>query len=442
MAPALDPVLDDERVPAQADVVVIGAGIVGTFAAYYLACRGLTVALVEKGYVGAEQSSRNWGWCRQQGRDIAEIPISQHSLRLWETAQAEIGTDLGFRRTGVLFVSDDAAQIADWERWAARARDFQLHSYVLSGAEADAMMPGCAKRWKGGLHTPSDGVAEPSCAAPAVAEAARHLGTTIHQRCAARGLETAAGRVSAVLTEKGRIATGAVLCAGGAWSSLFFRHLGIPLPQAGVYATAFRTMPGPHITMGGIGTPGFAVRRRADGGYTVGLAGRGRVELTPQGLLYAKQFWPTYLKRRKNVRLSLGRSFIAGPEMLAHWGDDAISPFERMRILDPAPDRHLVGKALTQLRSTYPDAGLIGVAESWGGFIDTTPDAIPVISAVDRLPGLYVATGFSGHGFGLGPGAGHLAADLITGISPAIDPTPFAYTRLIDGRRLAPLSSF
>src|SRR5213083_1991521 len=97
MPAPLKPVDSSPRLPDTADVVIIGAGIVGTFAAYYLARRGLKVALLEKGRVGAEQSSRNWGWCRQQNRDARELPMASKSLDLWERFAVESGEDTGFR---------------------------------------------------------------------------------------------------------------------------------------------------------------------------------------------------------------------------------------------------------------------------------------------------------------------------------------------------------
>src|SRR5919107_3187218 len=89
--------------PQEADVVVIGGGVVGVFTAYYLARRGVKVALLEKGRVAAEQSSRNWGWCRQQNRDARELPIATKSLDLWERFAAESGEDAGFHRCGLLY---------------------------------------------------------------------------------------------------------------------------------------------------------------------------------------------------------------------------------------------------------------------------------------------------------------------------------------------------
>ena len=108
------------ELPQSADAVVIGGGIVGVFAAYYLARRGVKVALVEKGRIGAEQSSRNWGWCRQQNRDARELPMATQSLALWDSFAGETGEDTGFRRCGLLYLSNDEAELAGWARW----RDF------------------------------------------------------------------------------------------------------------------------------------------------------------------------------------------------------------------------------------------------------------------------------------------------------------------------------
>jgi glycine/D-amino acid oxidase-like deaminating enzyme len=97
-----------------------------------------------------------------------------------------------------------------------------------------------------------------------------------------------------------------------------------------------------------------------------------------------------------------------------------------------------VEEALEALRVAYPSLSGIACAEAWGGSIDSTPDAVPVMSAVDKLPGIFLATGFSGHGFGIGSGAGRLAADIVTGDAPIVDPTPYHYSGLVDGTYLAP----
>lgn len=436
MSPPVQPVISDDKLPTSVDVVVIGAGIAGSAAAYALSKKGISVALLDKGVVGGEQSSRNWGWCRQQHRDLRELPLAMKSLEIWGGLNAELGTETGFRRTGLLYVTTRPDDFAQWEEWTLRAREYQMHSHILSSAEAKAKTPGSVPEWIGGVHSPSDGRGEPSLASPALAEAARRLGATIHQNCAARGLDLQAGKVAGVITERGIISAQAVLCAGGAWSSLFCRRHGLRLPQAGVRSTSFATAEAPRVTDGGLSMPDVTIRRRLDGGYTVGLGGRGTVDLSLQGLLYARQFWPTFKKRRKGLTFAVGRSLFEGPEAFANWSFDRVSPFEHQRTLDPVADSRLVRQGLSKLGEHYPALAGLKVAHSWGGLIDSTPDGIPVISAIDSVPGLYLSTGYTGHGFGIGPAAGRLAADLVAGDPPIVDPHPFRYSRMIDGTDL------
>jgi glycine/D-amino acid oxidase-like deaminating enzyme len=121
-----------------------------------------------------------------------------------------------------------------------------------------------------------------------------------------------------------------------------------------------------------------------------------------------------------------------------NWRLDMPTPFEATRVLDPTPHAPTLAMALAELRAAHPALAQARIAQSWAGMIDHTPDAVPVISETPALPGFFIATGFSGHGFGIGPGAGHLAADLISGATPIVDPTPFRFSRLHDGTRLVP----
>jgi glycine/D-amino acid oxidase-like deaminating enzyme len=433
MSPRIETVQSDEALPESVDVVIIGAGIVGSAAAYYLAEKGCSVALLEKGVVAGEQSGRNWGWCREQMRSVPELPLARKALQLWDELSAEVEGGVGFRRTGMMVVTRDPAEVRHWEKWLEATRAYQIPGGILSGAEVRQKVPATTEDWIAGIYSPTDGWAEPAVAAPAIARAARKKGVSLHQNCAVRGWETKAGRVDAVVTERGRIKAAAVLCAGGAWTSMMLRHHGISFPQAGVYATAFRTETAPEVFPGGIGSPGFSFRRREDGGYTVAMRGRGRVEITPQTIRYARHFLPLLFLRSKGLTLGFGRSFFQGPFAFSSWSMNDVTPFERMRALDPEPDRTLIDRCLSQFRAAYPVMRDIGVAEAWGGLIDTTPDAVPVISGVEGRPGVFIASGFSGHGFALGPAAGRLAADLVRGDAPVVDPTPYRHARFFDG---------
>lgn len=112
---------------------------------------------------------------------------------------------------------------------------------------------------------------------------------------------------------------------------------------------------------------------------------------------------------------------------------DRPGAFERHRVLDPNPDSRRALRALDAAGRALPFLRKTKVQQIWGGLIDVMPDAVPVISPAETVPGLIVATGFSGHGFGIGPGAGHLVADLVTGEKPIVDPTPFRLSRFLDG---------
>jgi glycine/D-amino acid oxidase-like deaminating enzyme len=122
--------------------------IIGVFTAYYLARRGVSVALVEKGLIGAEQSSRNWGWCRQQNRDARELPMATRSLELWDQFAADSGEDTGFKRCGLLYLSNDEAQIAGWAKWREFATTAGVTTHMLSGREASERAARPAARGK------------------------------------------------------------------------------------------------------------------------------------------------------------------------------------------------------------------------------------------------------------------------------------------------------
>ncbi len=208
MPAPLTPVHTSADLPAEADVVVIGGGIIGAFTAYYLARRGMKVALVEKGRIGAEQSSRNWGWCRQQNRDARELPMATKSLELWEQFAEQSGEQTGFTRCGLLYLSNNEQELEGWARWGEFARTVNVQTQMLTAEQAAERGRATGKPWKGGVFAPTDGIADPSRAAPAVARAIMALGSSVHQDCAVRGVETEGGRLAAVVTEKAPSAPG------------------------------------------------------------------------------------------------------------------------------------------------------------------------------------------------------------------------------------------
>jgi glycine/D-amino acid oxidase-like deaminating enzyme len=438
MAPRVDPVASDEVLPAQADVVVIGGGIIGTSAALFLAQKGISVVLCEKGHIAGEQSSRNWGWCRKMARDPREIPLVIESLRLWERMNETVAAETGFRTCGIMYLGETEADLARLEAWLEHAREYQLDTRIIGAAEVAEKLPGLAKQWAGALYTASDGKGEPQLAAPAIAAAARRHGASIVQGCAVRGIETAGGRVAAVVTEKGRIACQSAVLAGGAWSRLFCGNLGVELPQLKVLGSVMRTEKldgGPEVSAsGGL----FGYRKRMDGDYTVATLGVRTIDLVPDNFRLIFDYLPAARLHWKKLRFRFGSRFAEEWRMKRKWALDEATPFEAVRTLDPAGDPYVLERAKNSIAESFPAFRDVKIAESWGGMIDVMPDAIPVISAVDKVPGFFIATGFSGHGFGIGPGAGRLIADMVSGAQPIVDPTPFRLTRFTDGSNPRP----
>jgi glycine/D-amino acid oxidase-like deaminating enzyme len=440
----VDPSLIDEwawhdaRVlPDSVDVAIIGGGIVGSSAAYFLARDGLRVALFEKGRIAGEQSGRNWGWVRQQGRSAIELPLMMRSLRLWLELRDELG-DIGFTQGGSLYLAQDEAELAELQRWLSVAREHGLDTQLLDAQRLAAVLRTDDRRWTGALHTASDARAEPSRATPAIARAAQRRGAQIFCHCAVRGLDRAAGRIQGVITERGRVAASTVVCAGGAWTSSFCRSIGVTFPQLTVLGTVARTAPTREILDGEAWCPAIAIRRRADGGYTVAHGGSFLHSLTPSTLRYATKFWPAFMQDHHSIRVRLGGSFFDALRSPSHWAMDEVSPFERQRMLHPEPEKRVLGQMRAALERWFPEIAPAAFVETWGGMIESSPDVLPVISRVDGLEGLLVASGFSGHGFGIGPGAGKLIADLARGVAERNEAHAFRLQRFFDGSPIRP----
>jgi glycine/D-amino acid oxidase-like deaminating enzyme len=437
--PVIRHVASDTVLPKQAAVCVIGGGVAGVTTALELAERGIDVVLLEKGEIAAEQSSRNWGWCRQMGRDAREIPLIQISLGLWDGMNARVGGDTGFTRCGILYLCENEAQLAAKNDWYEKnAKPAGLASRMIGADEANDLQPGCTRPWKGALYTPNDARAEPFIAVPLMAEALRHKGGKVFTNCAVRGLETKAGRIAAVVTEKGTIACDTVVLAGGAWSRRFCTNLGIALPQLTVVNSVMRTEPldtGLTRTCSG---GHFTFRKRMDGGYTVTHNHFSVADIVPDSFRLLRAFLPALMLDWQGLRLRVGRRFIDEAKLKRRWALDEVSPFEEVRILDPEPVQDILDDAERHLKEYYPVFKPMKIAERWAGCIDAVPDAVPVISKVDKLEGFHLCTGFSGHGFGLGPGAGKLMAEIVTGETPCVDPTPFRYGRFFDGSNPRP----
>lgn len=432
------PLEPPSAVPTAADVVVIGGGIVGVSTAWFLAKQGVRVALCEKGHIAGEQSGRNWGWVRVQGRDTREIPMMQESLRIWDGLRDEIGEDVGFTRGGCLFTASSEKQLEGLSAWIDTAKHYDIGTRLLSADEIAKHVSGVGVRWRGALYTETDGRAEPHKATPAIARAAVRAGATVLTSCAVRGLESSGGRVSAVVTEHGTIKTAIVLCAAGAWTSLFCGSLGINVPQLKVRGTVARTAPSKDVLNGNLFDDRLGIRRRQDGGYSIAHGSVLEHPVTPSSFRHFVKFIPALKQELKIIRLSFGREFIDEWRTPGSWPLDKETPFEATRVLNPAPSNRVLKGIRRNLDTLFPALRGTPIVESWAGMIESSPDVVPIIDAVDALPGFHIATGFSGHGFGIGPGAGKAIAGMLTGNDPGIDLSALRLSRFFDGSPIRP----
>lgn len=424
------PFQGDVKLPAKADVVVIGGGIIGISTALTLAERGVSVAVCEKGRIAGEQSSRNWGWTRQMGRDPTEIPLTMASLALWSGMNARVGAETGWRRTGITYLCHSQRELAFWSDWKDKGEAYGLDSQLLTPAQTDALLPGSSGGVLGGLYTASDGRAEPWIAVPAMAEAARRAGAHILTDCAVRCVETAAGRISGVVTERGSIACSSVVLAGGVWSRLFAGNAGIDFPQLKVVGTVARVSGVDGVSDMPVGAGNFAYRKRLDGDYSIALRNANIAPIMPDHFRLMFEYLPSFFTTWRELKLRVGPSFFSELALRRRWQPHEQTVFELIRTLDPEPTQWFTRRALKNLGRAYPAFARAVVRQQWAGVMDVTPDAVPVISEIAALPGFHIASGFSGHGFGIGPGAGQLMADIVMGQAPLVDPAPFHIRRL------------
>ncbi|MEC9347713.1 MAG: FAD-binding oxidoreductase [Pseudomonadota bacterium] len=417
--------------PERADVVIVGGGIAGTASAYYLAQRGLTVVVCEKGRVGGEQSTRNWGFVRQQGRDPAEIPLMMESNRIWRGLERELNADLEWIAGGNFRVFQTEAEAAEFEGWKRIAEGHGLECRLVGQAEMQQIVPDSRLGHLGGIFTASDGQAEPRKVMPALQRAAEGRGATFIETCAVHRIERAAGRISGVVTEHGPIAAPVVVLATGAWSSRMLAHMGLRFPQVWITGSVARTTAAPVVSHAATWS-GVAFRQRRDGTLNIATTSSDH-QLMVESLLFGRAFLDDFRKHGRDLNLRVGALSLG--TMMGRFSETALlSELQRFRTLDPKPNMKLLQSVLARVKAAVPAFAGVDIDFAWGGHIDMTPDMLPVIEALDDPAGLVLATGFSGHGFGMGPIVGRLVSEIVADGRPSMDLTAFRFDRFAKGR--------
>lgn len=434
------PVEHAADLPAEADCVIIGGGVIGVSAALYLARNGLKPVLLEKGRIAGEQSARNWGWIRVQGRDMAEIPIALEAQRLWQELDTECGGRLGTSVCGVSYLAKSEAEMAGFEGWLSEAKPLGVTSQVMGRKGVDQVFPGNQGSWAGVLHTPSDMRAEPWVAVPELARLAVSEGAVIVENCAVRALDRQGGRVAGVVTERGRVRCPHVVLAGGAWSALFLRRHGISIPQLSVRSSILATDPMPQVTNGSGVEKKFAFRRRADGGYSLAPAGFSELFIGPDAFRAVPKYIPLLREGSfdNKYKALAPKGYPDAWGTPRKWREDEQTPFERMRVLNPQPNMAKLRQVAARFSQAFPEVGQVSIKSAWAGLIDVLPDVVPIVDEVPEARGLITVTGMCGHGFGIGPAFGRIIADMIAGNPVGYDMSRFRFDRFRDGTPIIP----
>lgn len=429
------PVEGDSELPERVDVVVVGGGFVGCNTALNLAERGVSVAVCEKGVVAGEASGRAAGLIEYEHLSPIKLNMISRSMELWRGMTDRIGRNIGYNGRGLLTLYDKESQVEGAQAWLDSVKgQSRIEARIVSGEEAAQIDASVGSSWCGGLFQADGAAVEPRLAAPAIAEAAREKGAKILQNCAVRGIQREADKIVGVATEKGVIRTSKVVLAGGLWSPMLAKQLGLDLPQLMVFAEQLSVEPldqGPDLC--GM-TPAGYFRREPDGGYMFGSTS-GAVPIIPTIFKNLKKLMsmPTDVDQEitpvfnwKTFRLESRASKVPVP--------GEITEFEKNRVFQP----EAVGKTTAAMHKgmcKYIPA-FIGsrVREHYAGALMSSLDNLGVISPVKEIPGLYLGTGML-YGLTLGPAAGEAIADMITGETPKFDLTPYRYERFIDGSK-------
>jgi sarcosine oxidase subunit beta len=369
--------------PDSASVVIIGGGVMGTSAAFHLAEAGVDVVLAERAELGSGSTSRAAGGVRAQFSDALNIQIAQRSLEAFRGFGTRPGWEIDFKRSGYLFVLSREADVAEFEASVTLQNRYGVPSRMVTAAEARALCPLLAgEDILAASFSPDDGHATPEAVVQGYAFAARALGAHVRPGCEVTGIETRDDQITAVQTSHGRIVTGVVICAAGAWSRACGEMVGEVLPVTPLRRQILFTEP-----MHGL----------------------------PPDLPFTIDFATSFYFHREGPGLLMGMSHAREqPGFALETTDDWVP-----ELLDIAARR-------------APRVAEAGIKGGWAGLYEVTPDHNAIIGESERVSRFLYATGFSGHGFLQGPAVGEILRDLVLGRAPFVDIAPLSASRFSD----------
>jgi sarcosine oxidase subunit beta len=360
------------------DIALIGGGIVGASCAFFLAERGARPLLLESGRIGREASGVNAGGVRQQGRALPEMALALAAASLWPDLERRLGTPLEYERCGDLRLVESSADAGRLRRIAADETAAGVALEWVQGQALRALVPQIGPGMLGGTFCPSGGQANPLLVAPAFGARARALGATVWEDCPVRALARDGGGFSLV-TPRGRVQAERVVLSAGVWTGALAAQLGVEVPISLYVPQMSVTAPLPRVLA------------------TVLLG---------------------FSRKLSMKQMRSGAVLVGGGK--PGWGDLDT----RARGLVPDSVRLGAVDAIAAL----PILSRAEMVRSWVGLEGLTPDEMPVIDRGEDGR-VWVAAGFCGHGFAIGPVVGRLLAEWLLDGAPPMDLSAFRLAR-------------
>ncbi|MBZ5740627.1 NAD(P)/FAD-dependent oxidoreductase [Nocardioides mangrovi] len=375
------------ELPSRASVVVVGGGVMGLSAAYHLAAAGVPdVLLLERDGFGSGSTCKAAGGVRAMFSDPVNIELGLRSLRVFERFVEDFDQDIDLHRSGYLFLLDDPEHVAAFTAAVELQNSVGVPSRMISADEAGALSPlvsldgVLAAAW-----SPEDGHCTPESVVLGYAGAARRAGARLVSHCGVTGIEVSGGSVRAVVTDAGRVETGTVVCAAGAWSGELGAMAGVDLPVEPLRRQILVTEPMPGLD-----------------------------PATPFTIDFSTSL---YFHRE-------------GPGLLLGMSDPDEEPGFRLSRSDTWLPR--LGAAIER---RAPALAEVGIASGWAGLYENTPDHNALVGEAASVSRFLYATGFSGHGFLMGPAIGEVVRDLVLGRDPVVDVSGLSVERFAGGVR-------
>jgi sarcosine oxidase, subunit beta len=372
------------RVPAEAAVVVVGGGAIGSSIAFHLAEAGVDTCLLERDALSSGSTSRAAGGIRTQFSDPLNVAIGLRGVEAFSRFGERPGAEIDFQQVGYLFLLDRSEDVERFERDVALQNSLGVPSRFVGLDEAAALSPLAGLDGVlAATYCHLDGHASPEAVTQGYAAGAREHGAVVVTGCAARSIEVEGGVVRGVVTDDGRIETRTVVCAAGVWSPELARSAGLELPVDPVWREVVTTAP----------VDGLPERIPLTVDFTTGL----------------------YFHRE-------------GPGLLIGLADRDQPPG-----FDTPTDPDWLEKVSEIAARRAPAFLDMGVAHGWKGYYEVTPDHNGLVGEAAEIERLLYATGFSGHGFMQAPAVGEIVRDLVLGREPFVDISPLAVERFAEG---------